>query len=198
MTAMAVAQRMTAEEFIAAPEPPRGRPWNLVDGEVVMNDPTMVHGDSQSAIHVALVEWSRAAPGRGRVPWPCDIQLDDRNVYVPDVLWYREGRVPDSSDPPPYPVPDLAVEVRSPSTWRYDTGRKKAVYEAGGLPELWLVDTSSASTLVFRRSAPDVPKFDVALELRGSARLTSPLLPGFELHVVDVFHQPERRTRGAT
>ncbi|MCA1679897.1 MAG: Uma2 family endonuclease [Actinobacteria bacterium] len=184
---MAVAQRMTADEFIAAPEPQRGRPWNLVDGEVVVNDPTMVHGDSQNAIHSALLAWSRAEAGRGKIPWPCDVQLDERNVYVPDVLWYRDGRVPDPQSPPPYPIPDLAVEVRSPSTWRYDTGRKKAVYESAGLPELWLVDTSSLSILVFRRSNPGAPGFDAAFELGCSDRLTSPLLPGFELDVGDVF-----------
>ena len=187
MAAMVIAHRMTAEEFIAAPEPQRGRPWNLVDGEVVVNDPTMVHGDSQAAIYSALLAWSRAEVGRGKAPWPCDVQLDERNVYVPDVLWYREDRVPASQSPPPYPVPDLAVEVRSPSTWRYDTGRKKAVYESGGLRELWLVDTSSLSILLFRRSSPRAPGFDAALELGRSDRLTSPLLPGFELDVGDVF-----------
>jgi hypothetical protein len=40
-------------------------------------------------------------------------------------------------------LPDLAVEVRSPSTWRYDVGKKKATYERGGLPELWPVDTAT-------------------------------------------------------
>lgn len=38
---MTVAQRMTADEFLQAPVPDHGRPWNLVDGEVVMNHPTV-------------------------------------------------------------------------------------------------------------------------------------------------------------
>src|SRR5690349_5569078 len=108
---MAVAQRMTAEEFVKAPEPARRRPWNLVDGEVVMNDPTMAHGAVQATIFLALTAWSQAERGRGHVPWPCDVMLDEANVYVPDVLWYRDGRVPDPAGPPPYPLPDLAVEV---------------------------------------------------------------------------------------
>lgn len=187
MTAMAVAQRMTAEEFIAAPEPLNRRPWNLVDGEVVMNDPTVLHGMAQGAIFVALSNWTRADSGRGNAQWPCDIQLDDRNVYVPDILWYPEDRMLDISKTPPYPLPDIAGEIRSPSSWRYDTGRKKAIYEAAGLPELWLVDTASSTLLVFRRSRPEIPAFDTALELDRSQRLTSPLLPGFELAVSEIF-----------
>ena len=49
-------------------------------------------------------------------------------------------------------MPDLAVEVRSPSTWRYDVGAKKDGYERHGLPELWLVDTEARSVLVYRRA----------------------------------------------
>ena len=82
----------------------------------------------------------------------------------PDLLWYRAGRAPAIDADPPYPLPDLAIEIRSPSTWRYDIGTKKSVYERDGLPELWLVDGDAASLLVFRRSTPRAATFDVALE----------------------------------
>ena len=52
----------------------------------------------------------------------------------------------------PYPAPDLAVEVRSPSTWRFDIGRKKENYERYGVGELWLVDTAADVVFAFRRS----------------------------------------------
>jgi Uma2 family endonuclease len=190
MTAMSVAQRMTAEEFIAMPVPERGRPWNLIDGEIVMNDPSARHGAGQETILFALNVWTRAEPGRGRAYFPADIQLDGRNVFVPDVLWYREERRLDLDSPPPYPMPDLAVEVRSPSTWRYDIGAKKAGYESHRLPELWLVDTAAHAVLAYRRSKPASPTFDIALEIECAGELTSPLLPGFALSVSEVF--PDR------
>ena len=83
-------------------------------------------------------------------------------------------------------LPDLVVEVRSPSTWRYDVGRKKRRYEEGGVAELWLVDTVGV-VLAYRRSEPSVPTFDVELELDEAAVLTSPLLPGFSLPVREIF-----------
>lgn len=92
--------------------------------------------------------------------------------------------------PPPYkghPMPDLAVEVRSASTWSHDVGAKKAGYERGGLPELWLVDTAAEAVLVFCRSAPRARSFDVAHELDRSQTLRSPLLPGFALELGELF-----------
>ena len=84
-------------------------------------------------------------------------------------------------------MPDLAVEVRSPSTWRYDVGAKKDGYERHGLPELWLVDTEARSVLVYRRERAQSATFDVSLEVGAGEQLTSPLLPGFALPVDEIF-----------
>lgn len=88
---------------------------------------------------------------------------------------------------PPSPMPDLAAEVRSPSTWRYDIGAKKSGYEREGLRELWLVDTAADEVLVFKRSAAEAPSFDLALQLGTADALGSPLLPGFALPLADLF-----------
>ena len=187
MTTMSVAERMTAQEFIDMPEPGFGRPWNLVEGEVIVNEAQRSHEAVQTDLHFALTSWAREQLGRGLCTFPLDVGIDDQNVFAPDVLWYRHDVAPARHDDPPYPMPDIAVEVRSPSTWRYDIGAKKAAYERHGLPELWLADTAAEAVLVYRRSTPKAPTFDVALELTGENALTSPLLPGFALSVAELF-----------
>ncbi len=190
MTAMPVAQTMTAEEFIDLPVPEHGRPWNLVEGEVVVNEPTRLHTATLFDLAFALRKWTEARAGRGTVSLPIDVKLDDRNVYAPDILWYAEGRVPDRHAEPPAPMPDVTAEVRSPSTWRYDIGTKKSGYEREGLRELWLVDTAADAILVYRRSSRDAPTFDVALELGRGETLDSPLLADFALPLADLFCEP--------
>ena len=184
---MPVAQAMTAEEFINLPVPEHGRPSNLVEGEVVVNEPTPLHMAVPFDLASALRQWTHAQPGRGTASLPIDVKLDDRNVYAPDVLWYPEGSAPGRHAKPPSPMPDLAAEVRSPSTWRYDIGAKKSGYERHGLRELWLVDTAADEVLVFRRSTAKAPSFDVALQLGIGDALESPLLPGFALALGDLF-----------
>lgn len=187
MTAMPAAERMTAEEYLARPYDARERGWELIDGEIVdMNDARLPHELVCKELMYALELWTRAQAGRGLVIRSIDVVVSERDVYGPDILWYREERVP-GADSGPYAVPDLAVEVRSPSTWRYDIGAKKAGYERAGLPELWLADTAADVVLVFRRSSPDAAAFDVALELERADALTSRLLPGFALALDAVF-----------
>ena len=187
MDAVTATVHMTAREFLALPEAPYGRRAQLVEGELVMNEPTWKHGRSQFVIGSALEVWTNDAPDRGCAGPPIDVQLDERNVYGPDIVWYAHGRVPRRTDPRPYPVPDLVVEIRSPSTWRLDIGAKKSNYELHGARELWLVDTAGDVVFVFRRSTPHATGFDVSLDLNPGEALTSPLLPGFELAVSRIF-----------
>jgi len=178
-------QRLTAEEYLA--RPPEDRFTQLVNGEIVVTEATLRHQEIVGFIHWVLRNWVVAAPGRGRAGIPANVFLDDANVFAPDVWWVSEAHLPDPRGLGLLGPPDLAVEVRSPSTWRYDVGAKRATYERHGLPELWLVDTESETVLVYLRSSPEVADFDVALELGASEALTSPLLPRFALVVEELF-----------
>jgi len=185
MSDMAVAQRMTIAEYLEREDLPR---WtNLIDGEVVVSQPTWQHQYVLRDLIFELTRWCRAADGRGDTSLPIDVALDEHNCFGPDVLWYRAGRVPVNVTVRPQPLPDIAVEIRSPSTWRYDIGVKKTRYEQYGLPELWLVDTVADEVFVFRRSSPRATEFDVSLQLARGEALTSPQLPGFSLALDDLF-----------
>lgn len=187
MTAMPVQQRMTAEEFLAIPEGEGPRWQELVDGEVIVNEPNAVHNRVQGNLYHALRLWMSAGPGRGQVYTPIDVLIDESNVFAPDLCWYEPGSGMDVSAPAPYGRPDLAVEIPSSSTWRYDVGAKKSAYERRRLPELWLVDTPAREVLVFRRSTPASARFDLSQELAPGTVLESPLLPAFGLELGELF-----------
>ncbi len=187
MTRMPVAQIMTADAYLDRPRALQRRRTELVAGGLVVHEPRLPHELACTEIHFALLSWTRSAPDRGLSTRAIDVLVDDHNVYAPDVLWYAEGRVPDRHAPRPYPLPDLVVEVRSPATWSYDIGAKKAGYERRGLSELWLADTEADAILVFHRSTATAPDFDVGVEVRRDEILTSPLLPGFELALERLF-----------
>ncbi|MDQ3305934.1 MAG: Uma2 family endonuclease [Actinomycetota bacterium] len=178
--------RLRADEYLSQADV-LPRFTELIDGEVVMNTPSSRHQDLLGFIYLRLVLWTNEASGRGHAMLSLDVRLDDDHVFAPDVLWFAAAHVPRGDVPHVDAPPDVAVEVRSPSTWRFDIGAKKAAYERFGLPELWLVDTAADTVLVFRRSSPTSPDFDVALELGAEETLTSPMLPGFALDVAELF-----------
>jgi Uma2 family endonuclease len=184
---MTTATRITAAEYHAMTV--EGDRTQLVDGQIVVDEPKTIHGVLQMRLGAALYDWTRAGQGRGLASMPTGVEMDEHNVYGPDVLWFRQERIPADLNAYPEHVPDLCVEIRSPSTWRFDIGAKKRVYEAGGLPELWLVDQVSDTVIVYRRSVPESPIFDVALELGRGDTLESPMLPGFALSLDELFRR---------
>ena len=184
MSGMAVAQRMTVAEFLETDAP---RFTTLIEGEVVVHAPRGRHQRVALDLSFALESWRRAEPGRGEVWMALGVALDDHNYYEPDLLWYSAGRERGRTEDTLHPLPDIAVEIRSPSTWRYDIGVKKARYEEHGLAELWLVDTAADEVIVFRRSRPKAPTFDVSAELARGDALTSPSLPGFAMALDELF-----------
>jgi Uma2 family endonuclease len=184
MNAM-LAQRMTADEYLA--QPYDGTRTELVGGEVIVTEPSLRHQNITVILVTELRAWAQSVCGGGLATVPIDVKLDERNVFAPDVLWYSDRRKPPLDADRPDPTPDLVVEVRSPSTWRYDVGAKWFAYERAGLSELWLVDTVARTIIVCRRSDPSVGTFDVLLDIAEGERLTSPQLPGFALDVASLF-----------
>jgi Uma2 family endonuclease len=168
-----VADRLTADEYLSR-DFPRGT--QLIDGIVVLNEPRLRHQRACAVLLIALDAWVRER-GHGEATLPLDVRLDDRNVFAPDVLWFAE-RPPADLAPGARP-PDLAVEVSSPSTWRYDSGRKREVHMQHGVRELWLVDTDRRTVLVVTAAAER--------ELGADQELTSELLAGFRLPIASIF-----------
>lgn len=174
-----VAERLTADAYLSREDPRR---TELIDGVVVVNEPTVLHQRVVGLLYAALLAWTQAEPGRGTVSLPLDVRLDDSTVLAPDVLWFatdidlRAIRAPR--------VPDLVAEVRSAGTWQYDIGRKRDLYERHGVRELWLADTASRTMLLYRGERGR--GFDVCAEMAAGHALTSPLLPGFSPAIGDL------------
>ncbi len=182
---MSLTTGLTAEEFLARDDWPRGS--QLISGEVIANQPAPPHEFILGKLHARLLAWAEAEPGRGLPGLSVDLRMGPADVYAPDLWWVSEERRPAPDANALEGLPDLVVEVRSPSTWRYDVGVKRAMYESGGVDELWLVDTESRSVLVYRRSSLEAPGFDEALDLAEAEELTSPRLPGFHVPVGSLF-----------
>ena len=64
----------------------------------------------------------------------------ERSDMMPDLAyWSPEKARHFKSDTKLFPTPDFVVEVLSPSTERYDRGKKMQEYAANGVREYWLV-----------------------------------------------------------
>ena len=71
---------------------------------------------------------------------PCDVQLTEVDILQPDLLVVAPHRRHIITPTKIKGVPDLVVEVLSPSTEAIDRGLKKERYAKGGVPEYWIAD----------------------------------------------------------
>lgn len=181
---MATQTRLNISQFLAGDWP---ADTQLVDGEVIVNDPSFRHQRITLRLVRALDTWVAGGEERGEAGFGGNWTVAPGQVYKPDGWWTPAAARPSAealrSDIPPA----LVVEVRSPGTWHLDVGRKRAVYEQVGVGELWLVDTPARSVLVYRRSQPNSDGFDLTDEVGPGATLTTPLLHQFSLAIDDLF-----------
>lgn len=149
---------LTADEFDQLPEPETGGKMELVDGEVVVEmTVNEEHGELQLAIGGALREFVRRH-GLGRVSVETGYRLQDtpgqpQTVRAPDVSFRSTANAvdPGSRRGCSLPtVPDLAVEITSPSTRDAVISRKVADYLAAGVPIVWVVRPELRTVTVHR------------------------------------------------
>ncbi len=75
--------RLTAEEYFALP--PTDKRTQLIDGEIVVTEPSVRHQRLMGEIYLRLAMWLREHPDHGEAGIPVDVHLDDWNVFAPDV-----------------------------------------------------------------------------------------------------------------
>jgi Uma2 family endonuclease len=85
-------------------------------------------------------------------------------------------------------TPELVVEIGSPSTRTQDETLKRRLYERTGVQEYWFVDPDVDTVRVYRRAADGFARAN-ELSLEGHDVLTSPLLPGLEMPLAQIFRE---------
>lgn len=172
---------LTWQQFLNLPE--EYRHADLIDGELYVNPPALVHQRIVSRLVIALGNWTAAGEGRGEVTIEPAVQIRHDRGYMPDVAWWREDKC---SPPDRLPAfegpPDLVVEVLSPSTRRLDIVRKREDYPRIGIAELWLIDPDEPSAHIVRTHDDGQDTVDVAAD----GELRSPLLDGFAVRLGDL------------
>ena len=178
--------KLTYDDFVLFPDD--GKRHELIDGEhYVTPSPNDKHQTVLANLLLLIGPWVRAH-AVGKV-WlaPFDVVLSSSDVVEPDLLYLsNERRAEIATEANVQGPPELVVEIGSPSTRRRDETIKRTLYERSGVSEYWVVDPELDVVRVYRR---DGERFARPHELSTEAGdvLTTPLLPGLELPLTDIF-----------
>jgi Uma2 family endonuclease len=154
----------------------------LIHGEGVLVPPLGAPASgTQGELHVVLRRWQEDVADGGLILQDVFVAFPDGSRLAPDISWWSAARRPSETWGAMQSVPDLVVEVLSPSTRENDLGVKREVYMSSGVRELWLADPDARTITRVRQSGG-------CDELLGeSATLESELLEGFTLSVARAF-----------
>jgi Uma2 family endonuclease len=169
-------------------------PFELIDGERRAIVPTVAeHGETLKQLYAALLNYERihhTIAVYSELPFVL-VDTPDwvKGARVPDVMVYRAERMnhykallPDWKKKPFVLVPDLCVEVISPTDMYVDVDEKVDGYLADGVRVVWVVNPRKFTVSIY------TPDGDQITRLTSSAVLSDPeILPNFTLAVRDIF-----------
>jgi Uma2 family endonuclease len=174
----------TYEDLAAMPDD--GNRYEILDGELfVTSAPAMIHQWILGQLYSLL----RAKQGDaiGSV-WfaPVDVVLAPTRVVEPDIIVLRTPAKLHMSKKHIDFVPDLVMEVLSPSNQKHDRLRKRRFYARCRVPEYWIVDPESSTVQVLALIEDGLSYREVGWYGPGD-RVRSATFDRLELAIDDIF-----------
>jgi Uma2 family endonuclease len=158
--------------------------WEFINGEIVMHSPALNRHLMATKRLFRLMDCHCLTRGCGLVHGGKAMTSFPRNDYQPDICFFGMSKAafitPDTLR---FPIPDLIVEVLSPSTEARDRGIKFTDYASHGVREYWIIDTVAETVELYRLSGTTYP----SVKPQSDGDLTSEVLPGFEIPVRAIF-----------
>ena len=174
---MSIKGHATLQDLLNTPRD--GRKYELVDGEILVSPTGLQHSEVSARI-AGLIWWFLEKNPLGKV-YSSDVGIafPNGNVRSPDVTYVSLGKLPGGRSPETFGelIPDLAVEVLSPSDSLKELGRKVGEYLENGVPIVWLVDPAQRTVTVYR-SLTQTEQLDA-----NDVITAEPVLPGFSVEV---------------
>ena len=176
--------RYTYEDYCELPDD--GNRYEVIDGVLYMAPAP--HPRHQRVLFNLAALFAPFATGDNALGEaffaPIDVIFASEDVFQPDLIFISLERLHIITDRGLEAAPNLAVEVLSPSTRSRDLNLKRRRYAHFGVPEYWLIDPETQTILVLEL-------VNGAYVERGTFgtgdELTTPLIPGLVIPVVQVF-----------
>jgi len=173
----------TYEDWLRLPDD--GFRYEIIEGVLhVTPAPSIAHQTASGNLYSLLRDYARRHGGR---LWtsPVGVRLPGQPVpFQPDLVFVSAARSDIVGAQYVEGVPDLVVEILSPSNFFYDRTQKFQLYRDAGVPEYWIVDPRAHTIEVYALEGTEyIPLGQNA----AGEEATSRVLSGFAASVDAVF-----------
>jgi Uma2 family endonuclease len=178
--------KLTYDDFVQFPDD--GKRHELIDGEhYVTPAPRPRHQVILGNLHLLIASWLETHPIGRVLLSPLDVVMSNTDIVEPDLLYLSNERAAATiTELHVRGIPELLVEIASPSTRKRDDGIKRRLYEHVGVSEYWTVDPDVDRIRVYRRDGDSFGR-PIELSREHGDVLMTPLLPGLEMPLARIF-----------
>jgi Uma2 family endonuclease len=176
-------RKLTYEDYVLIPEDRQRH--EILDGEhYVTPAPFVRHQLISSKLHTRLGSFIEERRLGTLLAAPTDVVLSEHDIAQPDLFFISNGRAGILAEENVQGAPDLVIEILSKRTRRRDERLKLELYGRYGVLEYWIADPKSKGVKAYRREAG---RLRLAAELSAEDSLATPLLPGLEIPLAEIF-----------
>jgi Uma2 family endonuclease len=174
--------KLTYPDYAAMSDEKR---YELIEGDLYMVPaPGFYHQVVSRNIEMALWEFVKSRRLGVVVDAPVDVVFTPEDVVQPDILFISNQRRSIITEKYLSGAPDLIIEILSPSSLERDKLVKRNLYAKHSVKEYWIVDPVRKQVEVLLLKSQAFVLHGIFLI---DDRLTSPLLPEFDLPLQTVF-----------
>lgn len=169
--------------------PNDGWKYEVIRGELYMSPaPSTRHQIAIGNIHVEMSLYLRRTGAGQAILSPIDVILPGGlgTPVQPDIVFVGKSNLDIIKETHIEGVPELVIEVLSPSNWMDDRRTKFTIYAEAGVVEYWIVDPRTTSVEVYRLADG---RYELINNYGPGETVSSLALSGFSIPVAEVFPQ---------
>ena len=183
--------KYTYADYAATPE---GERWELIDGVLyrMAAAPNTKHQESSENTGNLINDVVRPEH-MGRVyRAPYALMLSETDTVEPDLLYVSAARRHIITNRGCEGIPDLVVEILSPSNPGNDLAVKRELYARYGIPEYWILDPVQETALALTDPVTNngVGEYTIEALYQSGDTLTTDRIPGLAIAVAAIFAEP--------
>jgi Uma2 family endonuclease len=177
--------KLTYDDFLLFPDD--GKRHELIDGEhYVTPSPSRKHQAIVWNLAGIIAPYLESHPVGRAFTAPFDVVFSQFDVVEPDLLFISNARLDVLTAKNVQGVPNLVVEIGSPSTRQRDEITKRKLYERFGVEQYWVIDPELETIAVYGLVGE---RYQRVLELgvERNDTLATPLFPHLTLPLHQIF-----------
>ena len=174
---------LTYEDYVQLPND--GKRYEILEGELAVTPAPSTKHQVASANLFKLLSRHIDNNELGRLLYaPVDLILEPTSVLQPDLLFISKPRQSIITERAVEGVPDLVVEILSPTTIRTDRVTKAQIYARHNVPAYWIVDPDQQTLEIYLLN---VTGYRLTATLQGENPLSVPPFTNLKLAAKDIF-----------